>query len=255
MNLDTENSYLELPTPAGDTIKVLRKMHPRARRLRLTVTSGGARVTYPEGTHPAQVFAFLRKHGEWLERKLDELNLGSHPPALKPGSATVIPLRGETTRLSWRDGPYPHIEQTDDRLVITLPRPHRRALEAAQGLLQSYLEAQIRRDVSRWLGRYCPLLGLAPTAVRVRALKSLWGSLDTRDRVTLDLALALAPPAALKYVVVHELCHLRIRSHSPRYWALVESLLPDWRDQREWLRLHGQALKAELGRLIKSSRD
>lgn len=255
MNVDGDSNYLELATEAGDTIKVLRRMHPRARRLRLTVTSGGARVTYPQGTHPAQIFAFLRKHGEWLERKLDELNLGAAPPALKPGAATVIPLRGETTRLSWRDGPYPHIEQIDDRLIISLPRPHRRALEAAQGLLQSYLEAQIRRDMSRWLGRYCPILGLAPTAVRVRPLKSLWGSLDTRDRVTLDLALALAPPAALKYVVVHELCHLRIRSHSPKYWALVETLLPDWQEQREWLRLHGQALKAELNRLVRTSRD
>lgn len=252
MSLDAENNYLELPTLAGETIKVLRRSHPRARRLRLTVTSGGARVTYPEGTHPAQVFAFLRKHGEWLERKLDELHLGAQPPALKPGSATLIPLRGETTRLSWRDGAYPHIEHAGDRLIISLPRPHRRAQEAAHGLLRSFLEAQIRRDVSRWLARYCPVLGLAPTSVRVRPLKSLWGSLDTRDRVTLDLALALAPPAALRYVVVHELCHLRIRSHAPRYWALVQSLLPDWKDQREWLRLNGQALKAELNRLIQA---
>jgi predicted metal-dependent hydrolase len=64
--VDLANDYLELATPAGETIKVLRKSHPQARRLRLTVTPGGARVTYPEGTHPAQVFAFLRKHGEWL---------------------------------------------------------------------------------------------------------------------------------------------------------------------------------------------
>ena len=88
--------------------------------------------------------------------------------------------------------------------------------------------------------------------IRLRPLKSLWGSLDTRDRVTLDLALALAPPAALRYVVVHELCHLRIRSHSPRFWALVERLYPDWREQRDWLRVHGQALKAELIRLIEA---
>ena len=73
--VDLANEYLELATTGGDKIKVLRKSHPRARRLRLTVTSGGARLTYPEGTHPAQVFAFLRKHGEWLERKLDELSL------------------------------------------------------------------------------------------------------------------------------------------------------------------------------------
>ncbi|HMM67741.1 MAG TPA: SprT family zinc-dependent metalloprotease [Dokdonella sp.] len=250
MNLETENSYLELPTPAGETIKVLRKSHPRARRLRLTVTSGGARVTYPEGTHPAQVFAFLRKHGEWLERKLGELHLGAQPPALEPGVTTVIPLRGETTRLVWRAGTYPRIEQNADRLVLTLPSPHKRALDAARGLLRSYLEAQMRKDVSRLLARYCPSLGAAPNALRVRPLKSLWGSLDTRDRVTLDLALALAPPAVLKYVVVHELCHLRIRNHSRRFWNLVESLQPNWMDQRDWLRLNGQALKAELSRLV-----
>lgn len=252
-DVDRLNDYLELATPAGETIKVLRKSHPQARRLRLTVTPGGARVTYPEGTHPAQVFAFLRKHGQWLERKLDELSLGSAPPALKPGAATVIPLRGETTRLSWRNGAYPRIEQLDDRLVLTLPRPHGKStLPAARALLRSFLEAQIRRDVSRCLARYCPEVGRAPTGIKLRALKSLWGSLDTRDRITLDLALSLAPPAALRYVIVHELCHLRIRSHSARFWALVERLYPDWHVQRDWLRTNGQALKAELTRLIEA---
>ena len=252
MNLEAENQYLELPTPTGEVIRVLRSNHPQARRLRLTVTSGGARVTCPKGTHPAQVFAFLRKHGEWLERKLDELNPGGQPPALEPGVTTLIPLRGETVQLNWREGPFPRIELLDDRLQLTLPQPHRRALGAARGLLQSYLEAQLRKDVSRWLARYCPQLGMAPTVIRVRALKSLWGSLDTRDRVTLDLALALAPPAALKYVLVHELCHLRIRNHSPRFWSLVATLLPRWQEQRDWLRINGQALKAELNRLVQS---
>ena len=83
-----ENNYLELSTPTGETIKVLRASHPRARRLRLTVTSSGARLSYPERTHPAQVFAFLRKNANWLERKLDELQLEhAGPPPLLPGSA------------------------------------------------------------------------------------------------------------------------------------------------------------------------
>ncbi len=252
--MDGCNQYLELPTATGETIRVLRRSHPRARRLRLTVTSGGPRVTYPEGTHPAQVFAFLRKHGEWLERKLDELNLDAAPPPLRTGSATVMPLRGETTRLSWRDGPCPGIEQRGDRLVVTVPRASgKAALPAAQVVLREFLESQIRRDMSRHFARHCPELGHTPSGVRVRALKSLWGSLDTRNRVTLDLALSLAPPAALRYVVIHELCHLRIRSHSSRFWALVESHCPDWRDQRDWLRKNGQALKAELSRLVGAS--
>lgn len=246
------SNYLELSTENGDTIKVLRSAHPRARRLRLTVTSGGARVSYPEGTHPAQVFAFLRKHANWLERKLDELQLDQvGPPPLRAGVPTLIPLRGETTRLVWRDGAYPRVELESDRLILSVPKPHnQRALVAARSLLHSYLQAQIRRDVSRCLARHVDELKLAPNGVRVKPLKSLWGSLDTRDRITLDLALALAPPDALKYVIIHELCHLKFRDHSPRFWNLVGTLYPEWQDQRDWLKTRGHALKAELARLI-----
>ena len=55
-----EGDWLELATAGGNTILVLQAAHPRARRLRLTVTATGARVSYPRGTHPAQINAFLR---------------------------------------------------------------------------------------------------------------------------------------------------------------------------------------------------
>ncbi|MBB6188887.1 YgjP-like metallopeptidase domain-containing protein [Rhodanobacter sp. MP7CTX1] len=246
-----EGDWLELATISGNTIMVLKAAHPRARRLRLTVTAKGARVSYPQGTHPAQVNAFLRSHAEWLEQKLDELNLILKPlPPLRVGYSTDIPLRGETVTLDWAEGPYPRIEPGDVGLTLVIPRPHSRALPIARGLLASHLEAMMRRDVSRWLAGYVPQLGLAPTALKIRPMKSLWGSLDTRDRINLDLALALAPPAALRYVLVHELCHLKVRSHAPRFWAQVENLFPDWREQRDWLRLNGATLKAELDRLV-----
>ena len=250
-----DNDWLEVPTTGG-SIRVLKAAHPRARRLRLTVTPKGARVSYPRGTHPAQVSAFLRSHADWLERKLEELHLVVKPlPPLRHGMPTTLPLRGETVELDWADGPYPRIEAQPGRLTLILPRPYTRALPVARGLLASHLEAQIRRDVARWLPQYVPPLGLAPTALKVRPMKSLWGSLDTRDRVNLDLALALAPPAALRYVLVHELCHLRVRSHSPRFWAQVAALMPEWREQRAYLRVSGALLKAELDRLVADVAD
>ncbi|BDU18846.1 SprT family zinc-dependent metalloprotease [Dyella sp. GSA-30] len=251
-----EGDWLELATTGGNVIRVQKSVHPRSRRLRLTVTPKGARVTYPNGTHPAQVSAFLRSHADWLEQKLDELHLVTKPlPPLRLGYATDFPLRGEVTKLEWAEGPYPKVEPFDGGLTLIIPRPHTRALPVARGLLASYFEAQIRRDVSRWLAGYVPQLGLAPTALRIRPMKSLWGSLDTRDRINLDLALALAPPTALRYVLVHELCHLRVRSHSRRFWTQVESLFPEWREERDWLRQNGAILKAELDRLIADVAD
>jgi predicted metal-dependent hydrolase len=54
----------------------------------------------------------------------------------------------------------------------------------------------------------------------------------------------LAPPAVLDYVVVHELCHLREPNHSPRFWAVLESVRPDYRAPQRWLREHGWELHA-----------
>ena len=251
-----EGDWLELATAGGNTIRVLKAAHPRARRLRLTITPTGARVSYPHGTHPGQVNAFLRSHAEWLERKLEELNLIVKPlPPLRVGVPTTFPLRGELIELDWAEGPYPRIEAHEEGLTLVIPRPHTRALPVARGLLATYFEAQVRRDVSRWLAGYVPQLGLAPTALRIRPMKSLWGSLDTRDRINLDLALVLAPPAALRYVLAHELCHLKVRSHAPRFWALVETLFPEWQEQRDWLRMHGAVLKAELDRLVADVAD
>lgn len=251
MKVEQAGDYLEVATPAGTTIRVLRRSHPRARRLRLTVSSSGPRLTYPAGTHPAQVQAFLRKHGEWLERKLGELRLAEVPEPLRPGGGTVFSLRGEPTRIVWRSGAWPQVELEDARLTLRLPHPHDpRSLATGQALLRSFLEARLRRDAGRCIARHAPLLGRGPNGLRVRPLKSLWGSLDARDWITLDLALALAPSAALRYVVIHELCHLRVRSHSPRFWALVARHCPQADEQRAWLRGHGQALKAELDRLL-----
>ncbi|MBB3226320.1 hypothetical protein FHW69_000910 [Luteibacter sp. Sphag1AF] len=251
-----QGEWLELATPTGGTIRVLKSAHPRARRLRLTVTPKGARLTYPNGTHTAQMTAFLRHHADWLERKLGEFNLDAEPlPPLKVGHDTSFPLRGEAVELDWAEGAYPKVEHHGNRLTLVLPRPHTRALMVARGLLATFFEMQIRRDVSRWLPIYVPLINAAPTALRIRPLKSLWGSLDTRDRINLDLALALAPPAALRYVLVHELCHLKVRNHSPRFWNWVGSILPDYKEQRDWLRVNGSGMKAQLDRLVADVAD
>ncbi|HEX7326649.1 MAG TPA: YgjP-like metallopeptidase domain-containing protein [Rhodanobacteraceae bacterium] len=244
------DDFLELALGKGGTIKVLKAAHPRARRLRLSVTPHGARVSYPRGTHPAQVYAFLRENSDWLQRKLSEMQIPRRePPPLRAGAPTLIPLRGESVELTWHAGEYPRIEDRGNELRVYVPRPFTTALPAARNLLAAFLETHMRRDLSRWMARAAEALHAAPTGLRIKPLKSLWGSLDARDRITLDLALALAPAPALRYVLTHEMCHLKVRSHSHRFWACVGALMPEYQTQRDWLREHGAILKAEMERL------
>jgi predicted metal-dependent hydrolase len=87
-------------------------------------------------------------------------------------------------------------------------------------------------------------LGVSYGRIEVRDQRTRWGSCSPRGTLSFNWRLVLAPFAVLDYVVVHELCHLREANHSTRFWRLVESRRPAWRDQRAWLREHGPELLA-----------
>ncbi|MFN2627401.1 MAG: M48 family metallopeptidase [Gaiellaceae bacterium] len=78
--------------------------------------------------------------------------------------------------------------------------------------------------------------------IRIGGQRTLWGSCSPTGTLSFNWRLVLAPPEVLDYVVVHELCHLRIPDHSRRFWALVEQRRPGCRRQRDWLRDHGPEL-------------
>ena len=165
------------------------------KRLRLTVTASGARVSYPYGTHPARVSAFLRENAEWLERELGRQPGPQGPAAPWPWAATRhAAARRARCRCAGPRRPYPRVQRDGEAVVLAVPRLTPRFLPVARGLLAGFLEERMRRDVARWMARMVPPLGLAPTGLRIRPMQSQWGSLDTRDRINLDLSLALAPP-------------------------------------------------------------
>ena len=87
-------------------------------------------------------------------------------------------------------------------------------------------------------------VGVEYRRIQIGGQRTLWGSCSARGTLSFNWRLVLGPPEVLDYVVVHELCHLRVPNHSPRFWNLVERHRPAWRDQRDWLREFGPELLA-----------
>jgi predicted metal-dependent hydrolase len=197
---------------------------------------------------------FAAEKRDWLEARLAEhaLQRSALPAlALADGDVIELPLRGARVPMPVLAGSRPQVRTDADGLSLLLPArpvPERRRLAARA--LRSFLEAQMRADVGRLLGQHTARLGRAPLRVALRPLRSLWGSLSARGHLSLDLALVLAPPPVLEYVLVHELCHLFEHNHGPRFWARVEQVLPDFRDRQRALRAGGAQLKASLERLL-----
>lgn len=86
------------------------------------------------------------------------------------------------------------------------------------------------------------VVGVDYKRVSVRAQKSRWGSCSREGNLNFNCLLMLVPMSVRRYVVVHELCHRKEMNHSAKFWAEVEKVIPDYKEQRRWLKKEGQSL-------------
>jgi predicted metal-dependent hydrolase len=219
----------------------------RARRLRLIVSDKGVRLTLPRAVSQRLALAFLDEHREWLAGQL-ALHRAHGATPLRRGEAAQLPLRDQSLPLLWCEGRYARARLGEHGVELQLPE---RASDAQlRSALRDFYTQQARQDLGAWMPKYLPGLPRAPRAFRLRPLSSLWGSLSPSDALSLDLSLVLGRPGAFEYVLVHELCHLLHANHSRRFWREVEARWPGWRDERDYLRGEGLALKSQLAQLL-----
>lgn len=89
---------------------------------------------------------------------------------------------------------------------------------------------------------YHTLTGGNYSKITIRDQKTRWGSCSASGTLSFSFRLMMAPPRVLDYVVVHELCHLTFMNHSKDFWNMVESILPDYKEHRKWLKENGHTL-------------
>lgn len=171
-------------------------------------------------------------------------------------SGTMLPLLDEELRLELRIAAQLDLLSSIDRGRVT--RRVRDAFGTRDGWIarrggvlqvvslsltdtapRSLIEAWYRREAKRCLparlAPYAQRLGVAPKRISIRAQRTRWGSCSSNGTICLNWRLLLLPSDLCEYVLLHELCHLRHMDHSARFWALVESVFPDYAEREERL--------------------
>lgn len=123
------------------------------------------------------------------------------------------------------------------------------ARPAGEKLSPAELEAlkkRARSVIPARVAAFAPLVGVSCGRISIRSQHSRWGSCSSKGNLNFNCLLLLAPMEVLDYVVVHELCHRLEMNHSPRFWAQVERVLPDYKTARTWLKQNGGSLLARL---------
>ena len=122
-------------------------------------------------------------------------------------------------------------------------RPKNQLLSAQD--IRELADAAVK-DLPERVRRYAPLVGVSYGRITIRNQKTRWGSCSSKGNLNFNCLLMLAPPEVRDYVVVHELCHRLEMNHSARFWALVEKILPDYREQVKWLKVNGGEIMSRM---------
>jgi predicted metal-dependent hydrolase len=213
------------------------RVSTRAKRLQLKVLPPGkVEVVVPKRVSLKHVPAFVAEHGHWLQRQLAQMTAmyGSQP--LLP-EVIELPAVAEQWQVDYLQVGRGRVTQAAGRLRVSAPNER----QACQRL-QRWLQQHARELLPPRLEAVAQQVGLSFNRVTVRAQKSRWGSCSTQKNINLNRALLFVSPAALRYLMIHELCHTVHLNHSPRYWRLVERLMPDYRDHEAELRRAMQAI-------------
>lgn len=221
----------------------------RATHARIVVKPGQVEVVAPWQIPDHKLHKFIQTKQEWVThalRKMAAANPGQSgfaPKEYKTGETisylgenhalTVLPTSLKRVKIEFKENFIVHVPQSSNS------DDHTSLIKQA---LVSWLKKQAKALVEELVQLHAPAKNLHPRSITIKTQKSRWGSCGIHNDININWLLLLAPKTVLEYVVVHELCHIKEKNHSARFWALVGEHLPDYHTRRQWLKRNGRGL-------------
>lgn len=216
----------------------------RRKTLGLQVKQGQVIVRAPTFLSEHQIEQFIQSKSAWLKAKVRQTATPSAPTFNFENQQTLL-ICGKERAFYWRQSSVEQVKIEDDNLTISLAKPNSDAEKRRQqcrDMLNAWCQDYVLSNLEPLLSEKASTLGVNYNDIKVRRYKSRWGSCNSRGNLTFNSLLAMVPRSVFEYVVVHELSHLRYLDHSSKFWSLVESIKPNYQQDKAWLKQHQQTL-------------
>lgn len=193
-------------------------------------------VRAPLKAPEAWIKQFVESKAAWIAEKKAEAALHPVLTARQFSDGETLPYLGREIPLRVVDGPAAALRFDGVFHLAKKARP------GALSLFEKWYKAQARRILTERVELYARQFGFRYGQIRISSARTRWGSCSSRGTLSFTWRLVMAPLEVVDYVVLHELAHLKVRNHSPLFWAEVARMLPGYRQQVAWLRKNGRFL-------------
>lgn len=233
------------PTSMNQKLPYTLRISEKAKHVRFQVSAEkGLEVVVPKRFSASRIPSLIEQNSRWIRRALERAKasygeLGPAPVWQMPEEIRLLALG-----LSWRVSTF----QDDFHSVVV--RETSAATLAVHGATEQAAASQVafkhwltrkgKEYLIPWLKRVSDQTGLRYSAVSIKQQETRWGSCSARRLISLNARLLFLPAELVTYVLVHELCHITHLNHSPKFWRLVESHLPEYRQSDQQLRNGGR---------------
>ena len=183
-----------------------------------------------------QIEQFVEQKAAWIQSKQAQARTTTArlaPKSYADGEAFFY--LGQTYRLAVVEQATVPLRLAD-RFYLSRPAQAERAFTA-------WYKNQAKQVIPARVSALADQYGFEPRQVKITQANTRWGSCSANGNLNFSFRLVMAPLEVIDYVVVHELVHLRVKNHSRRFWAQVEAILPNYKQQVRWLKANGYQLR------------
>ena len=231
-------------TQEGKIIKFDVIRSGRRKTSEITVDHTGVIVRVPASKNIDDIELMVGRKVNWIVNKQQEylhVTKEAAKPTFKDGSR--LPYLGKMIPLQIFTGKSANtIRLLGGAFAVSLKAANRIDTDIVRDLYDSFLQRHAKKYLSESVGRCSAMVGISPRRINVKKMRNRWGSATKNDTLNLNVNLLKAPEDVIDYVVLHEICHLRERNHSHRFWELLNRNMPDYREKVEWLKANALGL-------------
>ena len=203
----------------------------KVKNVNIRVRNGSVSVSAPRRMPSVEVDRIVLSRAAWLVSALNRQASRPHS-CFEPGG--TVYLSGKALKLNYTPG-SPAVSRTADALAVSAP-----VREDIRPVLRRFMEKEAEALITRRLKELYPIAqraGVAYPALKLRWMTGRWGSCAcTQGIITLNKALAAAPPVCTDYVILHELCHFLHPDHSSAFYQTLEGWMPEYREAQALLK-------------------